>query len=123
MVSMIASSMHGESHKVWKRATNNISKRKYTSHFHRKGLSIYSLSDVLTRYLEYALDFVSNNSLDGLLKECFLDLELFPSDRKICANALLDIWIYVRKLQRNDAFAVLSQLERRNLINLPSNSR
>ena len=123
MVSMIVSSTHGESHKAWKRATNNISKRKYTSHFHRKGLSIYSLSDVLSQYLQYALNFVSNNSLDGLLKECFLDLGLFPSDRKICADALLDIWGYVRKLQRNDAFAILSQLESRNLINLTCNSR
>lgn len=120
---MIASSMHSESHKAWQRATNKISKRKYTSHFHRKGLSIYSLSDVLRQYRQYALNFVSNSSLDGVLKECFLDLGLFPGDRKICADALLDIWVYVRKLQRHDAFAVLSELESRDLLNLTSNSR
>ncbi|GLJ19806.1 hypothetical protein SUGI_0358870 [Cryptomeria japonica] len=58
-----------------------------------------------------------------VLKECFLDLGLFPADRKICADALLDIWVYVRKLQRHDAFAISSELASRNLLNLTSNAR
>ncbi|GLJ19808.1 hypothetical protein SUGI_0358900 [Cryptomeria japonica] len=65
----------------------------------------------------------SIESPDDVLKECCLDLGLFPADRKICADALLDIWVYVRKLQRQNAFAILSELANRNLLNLTSNSR
>ncbi|GLJ24302.1 hypothetical protein SUGI_0463670 [Cryptomeria japonica] len=61
---------------------------------------------------------INIDSSDGVLKECFLDLGLFPEDRKICADALLDIWVYVRKLQRHDAFAILSELASRNLLKL-----
>ncbi|GLJ19809.1 hypothetical protein SUGI_0358920 [Cryptomeria japonica] len=129
MVSMIANCMHGESHKAWMRATDKICKGKYRSQHHRKGLyrlpqiSRDSLPDVLCQYLQYALHFASIHSLDDVLKECFLDLGVFPRDRKICADAILDIWVYVRKLQRHDAITILSQLESRNLLNLTSNSR
>ncbi|GLJ19801.1 hypothetical protein SUGI_0358810 [Cryptomeria japonica] len=74
-------------------------------------------------HLQYALHFGSIDSSDDVPKECFLDLELFPADRKICAEALLDTWVYVRKLQRHDAFAILSELASRNLLNLTSNAR
>ncbi|XP_057873846.2 probable disease resistance protein At4g33300 [Cryptomeria japonica] len=109
MVSATASCMQVESHKTWKRATNKISKRKYTSHYQRKGL--------------YTLPQINFNSLDDVHKECLLDLALFPVDRKICADALLDIWVYVEKLQRRDAFAILSELADRNLLNLTGNPR
>ncbi|XP_057873866.1 probable disease resistance protein At4g33300 [Cryptomeria japonica] len=109
MVSVIASSMHGESHKVWKRATNKVSRRKCKSDCDRKGL--------------FRLPQISIDFLDDVAKECFLDLGLFPENRKICVDALLDIWVYVRKLQRHDAFAILSEFARRNLLNLTNNAR
>ncbi|XP_057873829.2 probable disease resistance protein At4g33300 [Cryptomeria japonica] len=109
MVSVIASSIHGESHKAWKRPTNKVSKRKCKSDCDRKGL---------IRLPQISIDF-----LDDVAKECFLDLGLFPKNRKICLDALLDIWVYVRKLQRHDAFAILSEFARRNLLNLTNNAR
>ncbi|GLJ19796.1 hypothetical protein SUGI_0358750 [Cryptomeria japonica] len=109
MVSVIASSMHGESHKAWKRATNKVSKRKCKSDCDRKRL---------IRLPQICIDF-----LDDVAKECLLDLGLFPENRKICVDALLDIWVYVRKLQRHDAFAILSEFARRNLLNLTNNAR
>ncbi|GLJ19797.1 hypothetical protein SUGI_0358770 [Cryptomeria japonica] len=106
---MIASSTLGESHKAWKRAMNKISTRKYKSDYNRKGL--------------FRLPQISIDFLNDVAKECFLDLGLFPANRKICVDVLLDIWVYVRKLQRHDAFAILSELARRNLLNLTNNGR
>ncbi|GLJ19794.1 hypothetical protein SUGI_0358730 [Cryptomeria japonica] len=106
---MIASSTLGESHKAWKRAMNKISTRKYKSDYNRKGL--------------FRLPQISIDFLNDVAKECFSDLGLFPANRKICVDVLLDIWVYVRKLQRHDAFAILSELARRNLLNLTNNGR
>ncbi|XP_057873880.2 probable disease resistance protein At4g33300 [Cryptomeria japonica] len=109
MVSVTASCMQVESHEAWKRATNKISKRKYRSNYQRKGL--------------YTLPQINIDSFDHVHKECLLDLALFPADKKISADALLDIWVYVEKLQRSEAFAILSELADRNLLNLTGNPR
>ncbi|GLJ19795.1 hypothetical protein SUGI_0358740 [Cryptomeria japonica] len=101
--------MQVESHEAWKRATNKISKRKYRSNYQRKGL--------------YTLPQINIDSFDHVHKECLLDLALFPADKKISADALLDIWVYVEKLQRSEAFAILSELADRNLLNLTGNPR
>ena len=85
---MIGSSMHEELNEVGKR-TKKISEREYISDNHRKGLF---------RPLQTSID-----ALDDVAKECFLDLGLFPKNRKICVDALLDISVYVRKIQKRDA--------------------
>ncbi|GLJ20373.1 hypothetical protein SUGI_0370170 [Cryptomeria japonica] len=106
---VIGSSLHGEPHEVWVRAKNKISKGECISDYHRNGL---------IRLLEISIDY-----LDDVAKECFLDLALFPEDRKICADSLLDKWVYVRKLQWHDALSILSDLASRNLLNLTSTPR
>ncbi|GLJ19892.1 hypothetical protein SUGI_0360450 [Cryptomeria japonica] len=68
------------------------------------------------RCLETSID-----CLDDVGRECFLDLGSFPEDKKICADALLDIWVYVRKMEWQDAYIILLELARRNLMNLSSN--
>lgn len=67
----------------------------------------------LIRLFESTID-----SLDNVSKECFRDLGLFPEDKKICTNALLDIWVYVRGLEWHNAFSILSKLAYKNLLNL-----
>ncbi|XP_059074999.1 probable disease resistance protein At4g33300 [Cryptomeria japonica] len=106
---VIGRSLHGEPQQVWERAKNKISRGESISAYHKNGL---------LKLLEISID-----SLDDVAKECFLDLALFPEDRKICADALLDIWVYVRKLQRHDALSILSDLASRNLLNLTSTPR
>ncbi|XP_059075000.1 probable disease resistance protein At4g33300 [Cryptomeria japonica] len=108
-IKVIGSSLHGEPHEVWERAKDKICKGESISDYHKNGL---------IRLLEISID-----SLDDVAKECFLDIALFPDDRKICADALLDIWVYVRKLQWHDAFSILSDLASRNLLNLSSTPR
>ncbi|XP_059075606.1 probable disease resistance protein At4g33300 [Cryptomeria japonica] len=103
---VIGSSLHGEPHEVWK---NKLSKGEYISDYEKKGLF---------RSLQTNID-----SLEDVTKECFLDLAIFPQDRKICADALLDIWVYVRKLEKHNAFAILSELANKNLLKFTSKSR
>ncbi|KAH9319575.1 hypothetical protein KI387_021344, partial [Taxus chinensis] len=104
---VIGSSLHRESHVVWKRAKSKICQGESISDYHKEGL---------LRLLETSIDF-----LDDVTRECFLDLGLFPEDRKIYANALLDIWVYVRKIEWHNAFVILSKLASRNLLNLTTN--
>ncbi|GLJ19961.1 hypothetical protein SUGI_0361980 [Cryptomeria japonica] len=106
---VIGSCLHGEPHEVWERAKDKISKGESISDYHKNGL---------IRLLEISID-----SLDDVAKECFLDLGLFAEERKICADALLDIWVYARKIQWHDALSILSDLASRNLLNLTSTPR
>ncbi|GLJ19974.1 hypothetical protein SUGI_0362200 [Cryptomeria japonica] len=105
---VIGSSLHGKSHEAWETAMRKISKGECISDSHKKGL---------IRLFEITID-----SLDDVAKQCFQDLGLFPEDRKICADALLDIWVYVRDLQWHNAFAILSELASKNLLNLSCTS-
>ncbi|GLJ34617.1 hypothetical protein SUGI_0696270 [Cryptomeria japonica] len=106
---VIGSSLYGQPHVTWERLKNKIS----------KGETILDdQKDGLLRCLEPSID-----SLDDVVKECFLDLGLFPGNKKICVVVLLDIWVNVRKLEWQDAIIILSKIARRNLLNLTNSSR
>ncbi|XP_057840518.2 uncharacterized protein LOC131050374 [Cryptomeria japonica] len=105
---VIASSLHGEPPVVWEIAKIKLSKGEPISDYHKEGLY---------KFLETSIEL-----LDDVVRECFLDLGSFPEDKKICADALLDIWVYVRNLEWQDAFVILLELASRNLLNLTSNS-
>jgi len=106
---VIGSSLHGEPRPVWESAKNKLQNGESISDYHKEGL---------LRRLESSIDV-----LDEEARECFLDLGSFPEDRKISVDALLDIWVYVRKMEWHDAFVILLELARRNLLNLTSNLR
>ncbi|KAH9291997.1 hypothetical protein KI387_042811 [Taxus chinensis] len=105
---VIGSSLHGEPCVAWESAKNKLSKGKSISDYHKEGL---------LECLETSIDF-----LDDVARECFLDLGAFPQGKKVCADALLDIWIYHRKLEWQDAFVILLELASRNLLNLTRKS-
>jgi len=105
---VIASSLHGEPRSVWESAKTKLLNRESISDYHREGL----------RCLEPSIEV-----LDEEAWECFLDLVSFQENRKISVDALLDIWVYVRKMEPQDAFAILLELASRNLLNLTSNLR
>ncbi|XP_057842199.1 putative disease resistance protein At5g47280 [Cryptomeria japonica] len=106
---VIGSCLNGETRVAWESARTKLSKREPISDYHRDGLF---------RCLETSISI-----LDDVARECFLDLGAFPEDKKICADVLLHIWVYVRKLEWHDAFAILLELARRNLLNITCNSR
>ncbi|KAH9319729.1 hypothetical protein KI387_021498 [Taxus chinensis] len=105
---VIGSSLHGEPCVAWESAKNKLSKGKSISDYHKEGL---------LECLETSIDF-----LDDVARECFLDLGAFPQGKKVCADALLDIWIYHRKLEWQDTFVILLELASRNLLNLTRKS-
>ena len=106
---VIGSSLYGQPHPAWEGAKNKLLNGESISDYHKEGL---------LRCLETSID-----ALDEEARECFLDLGSFPEDRKISVDALLDIWVYVRKMEWQDAFVILLELASRNLLNLTSNLR
>lgn len=104
---VIGSSLHGEPQPIWERAKNKLSKAEPISDYHK---------DEVLRCLETSIDF-----LDEEARGCFLDLGAFPKGKKVCADALLDIWVYVRKLEWQDAFVILLELASKSLLNLTNN--
>ncbi|XP_059064366.1 probable disease resistance protein At4g33300 [Cryptomeria japonica] len=106
---VIGSSLKGKTHVAWERANSKISNGEIISQYYEEGI---------LRCLESSID-----SLDDVVKDCFLDLGLFPKGRKICVDALLQIWVNIRKIKWQDAVDILFELAGRNLINLSSNQR
>ncbi|GLJ19877.1 hypothetical protein SUGI_0360240 [Cryptomeria japonica] len=104
---VVGSSLYGEPHVAWENAKKILSLGESLSSYHSEGVF---------RCLETSID-----CLDDVGRECFLDLGLFPKEKKICADALLDIWVYVPKMEWEDAYIMLLGLARRNLLNLSNN--
>ena len=104
---MIGSSLQWEPHISWEIALKKLFNGEPISRYQQKGLR---------RCLEISIGF-----LDDVGRKCFLDLVSFPEDQKVCADALLDIWVYVRKMEWRDAFLMLLEFAKRDLLNLISN--
>ncbi|GLJ19878.1 hypothetical protein SUGI_0360260 [Cryptomeria japonica] len=104
---VVGSSLYGEPHVAWENAKQKLSLGESISPYHSEGLF---------RRLETSID-----CLDDVWRECFLDFASYPEDKKSCADALLNIWVYVRKMEWQDAYTILLELARRNLLNLISN--
>ncbi|XP_057836435.2 probable disease resistance protein At4g33300 isoform X2 [Cryptomeria japonica] len=100
-------SLNGELHDGWENIKNELWKGKSISCYRRE--SILECPKI-------HIDF-----LDDVRRECFLDLASFPADKKICADALLDIWVRVRKMEKQDALILLWELASRNFLNLIGN--
>eukprot|EP01018_Ginkgo_biloba_P004421 Gb_41060 [translate_table: standard] len=103
---VIGSSLRSEPRPVWESAKNRLSRAEYISDYHK---------ETLYECLKPSIDV-----LDEETKQCFLDLGAFPEGRKNCVDALLDIWVYVRGMDWQDAFVVLLELASRNLLDLTS---
>lgn len=104
---MIGSSLRQAPRTVWEAANEKLSRAQPISDPHR---------DELLHCLETSVD-----ALDEESKQCFLDFGAFPKGRKFSVDSLLDIWVYVRGMEWKDAFVVLLELAKRNLINLIGN--
>jgi hypothetical protein len=103
---VIGSSLNGEPRPVWESVKKKILNGESISNYHKEGL---------LNCLKTSIDV-----LDEEARECFLDLGAFPEDKKISIDVLLDIWVYVRKMEWNDAFIILLELASKNLLNLTS---
>eukprot|EP00253_Pinus_taeda_P028142 PITA_28142 len=106
---VIGSCLRNEPLPSWKSAKNKLSRAECISQYYK--------DNVLDR-LQMSIDI-----LDDEPRQCFLDLGAFPEGRKFSVDFLLDIWVYVRGMEWEDAFMVLLELAKRNLLNLTSDPR
>ena len=56
--------------------------------------------------------------LEEEVRECFLDVGIFPAAGKIFVDPLLDLGFYVHKLKWTAAYTILIELASRNLVTL-----
>ncbi|CAI9771606.1 unnamed protein product [Fraxinus pennsylvanica] len=88
-----------------------------TVHDWSQGQSIYDTNKVFLSRLKTSLDALDEMAT---LKNCFLDLGLFPEDQRIPAAALMDIWAELYNLDEGGMYTLvyLHELSNRNLVNL-----
>lgn len=81
-----------------------------------QGLSILDSHNGVLAFLEKCLDVLEDKSI---VKECFMDLGLFPEDQMIPVSALFDIWTELHKLDEEFyAMPYIYELTTKNLSNL-----
>ncbi|CAN6460063.1 unnamed protein product [Victoria cruziana] len=105
---VIGSSLRGESLRKWRRTEQMLLKGGQIFKEHKALLDVLGTSLI---------------SLEQKLKECFMDLGLFPEDEKIPATSVIDMWIEVRGFDEDDAYVALVELSRRNLFTLIERTR
>ncbi|KAK8552500.1 hypothetical protein V6N13_120897 [Hibiscus sabdariffa] len=66
---------------------------------------------------------ISVDYLNKKVKECFLDLGSFPEDKKIPLDVLINMWVEIRSIDEEDAFAILVELSDKNLLTLVKDAR
>ncbi|KAE8653991.1 putative disease resistance protein [Hibiscus syriacus] len=57
------------------------------------------------------------------VKECFLDLGSFPEDKKIPLDVLVNMWVQIHNIDKEEAFAILMELSDKNLLTLVKDAR
>ncbi|XP_057865159.2 probable disease resistance protein At4g33300 [Cryptomeria japonica] len=72
----------------------------------------------LLKILALSIDRLHTIDNNNIIKECFLDLILFPGVKEIHVDTLFDIWIYAHNLTLYEARRTLNVLERRRLLRL-----
>ncbi|XP_057849397.2 putative disease resistance protein At5g47280 [Cryptomeria japonica] len=101
---VIGRSLYGKSDSDWKATSDALPRGE-------------SVDDNQINVLLNSLE-TSINALNPGEKQCFLDLTVFPKGRTIPANILLDIWVYVRRMRRNDAVLLLRKFAATHLLDL-----
>ncbi|XP_059065410.1 putative disease resistance protein At5g47280 [Cryptomeria japonica] len=102
---VIGSSLRDEPPPVWKSAKNKLSRGATIGEFHKE--------ELFERLKTTIIDVLEEN-----VKQCFMDLAVFPQGRTFCVDVLLDIWVYVRGMDWMDAFVILIELIARSLLEL-----
>ncbi|KAH9328918.1 hypothetical protein KI387_001026 [Taxus chinensis] len=107
---VIGSYLNGQPEVAWISARNKLSEAETISDEHEGGL---------LQRMEMSFTGLKNDEQ----RQCFLDLGLFPEDEKIPVDSLFDIWIHAHNIKWFDAFDILLELEKRNLLDLVNDLR
>ncbi|XP_051139381.1 probable disease resistance protein At4g33300 [Andrographis paniculata] len=106
---VIGASLKGQSEMFWTSAKNRLSRSQPLCESHEVQL--------LER-MKLSIDNLSDKE-----KECFLDLGAFPEDKRIPLDILINMWVELRDIDEQEAFAVLVQLSDKNLLTLVKDAR
>ncbi|KAM6591468.1 hypothetical protein CsatA_014073 [Cannabis sativa] len=104
---LIGSSLRGQDPRFWHRQL-----KKWST----DDSSILSSESDLLSCLQTILDVLDEKH--AILKECFMDIGLFPELRRIPATALIDIFAELYGVTEDDAITNLYELRDRNLANI-----
>ncbi|OIW20692.1 hypothetical protein TanjilG_21020 [Lupinus angustifolius] len=79
-----------------------------------QGHSVVDSSNEILTCFQMILDVLEDESI---IKECFMDLGLFPEDQRIPVSALIDMWIECHGLDHDgkEAMAIINKLDSMNL--------
>nr|KYP47979.1 putative disease resistance protein At5g66900 family [Cajanus cajan] len=106
-IKVIGRSLRHRSIELWQKTVDELS----------HGHSILDSSTELLTCLEKILDVLEDNPN---VKECFMDLGLFPEDQRIPLPVLIDIWAELYGLDDNgiEAMEIIKKLDSMNLANV-----
>ncbi|CAL0313903.1 unnamed protein product [Lupinus luteus] len=106
-IKVISKSLSHRSYKFWQNMVQELS----------QGHSVVDSSNEILTCLQKILDVLEDKSV---IKECFMDLGLFPEDQRIPVSALIDMWIECYGLDDDgrEAMAIINKLDSMNLANV-----
>ncbi|KAK7263085.1 hypothetical protein RJT34_30669 [Clitoria ternatea] len=106
-IKVIGRSLSHQPYESWKKMEEELSQ----GHF-----ILSSNTEVLT-YLQKILDVLEDNLV---IKECFMDLGLFPEDQRIPVTYLIDMWAELYGLDNDgiEAMSIINKLDSMNLANV-----
>jgi hypothetical protein len=106
---VIGASLRDQPEMLWISAKNGLSKGQPISESHEIQL--------LER-MKLSIDYLHEK-----VRECFLDLGSFPEDKKIPLDILINVWVELHGIEKDEAFAILFELSDKNLIRLVKDAR
>jgi len=106
-IKVIGRSLSNRSIELWQKMVEELS----------QGHSILDSDSELLTSLQKILDVLEDNPI---IKECFMDLALFPEHQTIPVAALIDMWVELYGLDNYGikAIAIVNRLDSMNLANV-----
>ncbi|KAI9089086.1 hypothetical protein K1719_029365 [Acacia pycnantha] len=105
VLNAIGRSLCGQDSVVWQSRATKLS----------KGRPIFESNEDLLAFLQKSFDVLDTKSV---IKECFLDLGLFPEDQKIPAASLVDMWVELHGEYDINAMEKIYELATRNMVDI-----
>lgn len=104
---VIGGMLNGAPLASWETMSNELSTGKQ---------SIWNLNEFMELLLEKSLDMLDEPEI----KQCYLDLGLFPEDQRIAATTLMDMWVHLYNHDKEGSatFDKLFRLSNKNLATL-----
>ncbi|KAL2962927.1 hypothetical protein AAZX31_17G171700 [Glycine max] len=107
VIKVIGRSLSNRPYELWQKMVEQLS----------QGHSILDSNTELLTSFQKILDVLEDNPT---IKECFMDLALFPEDQRIPVAALVDMWVELYGLDNDgiETVAIVNKLASMNLVNV-----